>query len=244
MTKSELMAMMGGGMATIAGGVLAAFAGMGVDLGHLITASVLSAPAALLICKIMIPETEVSPTAGAVKLTHKPEETNVFEAAVNGTKEGLFLALNVAAMLIAFTALIALINYFLNIVGGWFGVGLTLQMILGYIFQPLAWMMGVAWEDCHRVGQLIGVKTTLNEFVAYIDLAGLIKEGEMQQRSITIATYALCGFANFSSIGIQVGGISSLAPSRKSDLAKLGLKAMIAATLAAFMTACVAGIFV
>ncbi len=244
MTKSELMAMMGGGMATIAGGVLAAYSGMGIDLGDLITASVMSAPAALLICKIMVPETEISPTSGAIKITHKPDEANVFEAAVNGTKDGLFLALNVAAMLIAFTAMIALVNYFLAIFGGWFGFEVTLQSIMGYIFQPLAWVMGVPWADCYNVGQLIGIKTTLNEFVAYIDLARMINEGVLSDRSITIATYALCGFANFSSIGIQIGGISSLEPSRKKDLARLGLRAMIAATLAAFMTACVAGIFV
>ena len=156
----------------------------------------------------------------------------------------LFLALNVTAMLIAFTAIIALVNYILAIFGGWFGVSFTLQSIMGFLFQPLAWIMGVPWEDCYNVGQLIGIKTTLNEFVAYIDLARMINEGALSDRSITIATYALCGFANFSSIGIQIGGISSLEPSRKKDLAKLGLKAMIAATLAAFMTACVAGIFI
>lgn len=245
MTKSELMALMTGGMATVAGGVLAAYVGMGIDAGHLLAASVMSAPAALAIAKLMVPETEESQTEGVVKVQLPQTSANVIDAAAEGAAEGLKLALNVGAMLLSFIALIAMLNGFL----GWFGghVGfphLSFELIIGYVFAPFSFLLGVPWEECVRVGVMLGKKTVVNEFVAYLDLQNAVEAGEISERAKTIATYALCGFANFSSIAIQLGGIGGLAPSRRHDLARLGIKSLIGGTLACFMTACIAGMFI
>jgi CNT family concentrative nucleoside transporter len=242
LTQSELMAVMAGGFANIAGGVLAAYVSMGVDAGHLIASSVMSAPASLLMAKLMFPETEESQTAGTVKLQVERPWSNLIDAAADGASEGLKLALNVAAMLIAFIAVIALLNALLGKAGGLFGYpDFSLEVILGYLFRPLAWVMGVPWEEADSVGSLLGIKTVINEFVGYARLQEMVKAGELSERSRTIATYAMCGFANFSSIAIQIGGIGAMAPNRKHDLARLGLKAMIAGALATFQTATIAG---
>jgi concentrative nucleoside transporter, CNT family len=243
MTHSELMAVMTGGFATIAGGVLAAYVGMGVPAGHLIAASVMSAPAALVMAKIMFPETEESLTKGTVKIDPERPWANVIDAAAEGAGAGLKLALNVGAMLLAFIALIAMVNAAIGGVAGWFGVeGLTLQAILGWILRPLAFMMGVEWAEADKLGALLGIKTILNEFVGYAELQRMDAAGEISERTKIIATYALCGFANFSSIAIQIGGIGGIAPERRQDLARLGLRAMIAGSLACFQTATIAGI--
>ena len=243
MTNSEMMALMTGGMATVAGGVLAAYVGMGIDAGHLLAASVMSAPAALVCAKIMIPETEESVTAGVVKLKLEKTTINVIDAAAQGAADGLKLALNVGAMLLAFIALIAMINGLLHIVGGWFHYPqLSFELIMGYLFSPIAFLLGVPWSESFNVGVLLGKKLVINEFVAYMDLQKQLST--LSERSVTISTYALCGFANFSSIAIQIGGIGGLAPSRKQDLAKLGIRSVIGGTLACFMTACIAGLFI
>lgn len=251
MTMSELMAVMTGGFATVAGGVLAAFVGMLIayfpDIaGHLIAASVMSAPAALVVAKVMYPEEEVPETQEAMAVSVEKPDANVIDAAARGAGEGLQLALNVGAMLLAFIALIALLNGLLGWATGLVGMdGVTIESILGQILSPVAWMMGVPWADATVVGQLMGVKTVLNEFVAYIQLSDLLGSGlELHPRSLIIATYALSGFANFSSIAIQIGGIGGIAPERRSDLSKLGLRAMIAGSLAAFMTATIAGMLI
>lgn len=241
LTQSELMAVMTGGFANIAGGVLAAYVGMGVSAGHLIASSVMSAPASLLMAKLMFPERDVSATAGAVTIEVERPWANVIDAAAEGAAEGLKLALNVAAMLIAFIAVIALINSMLSGIAGWFGYTMTLESIFGFIFRPLAWVMGVPWAEADKVGSLLGIKTVVNEFVGYARLQEMVAAGELSERARIIATYALCGFANFSSIAIQIGGIGAMAPERKHDLARLGLKAMIAGSLATFQTATIAG---
>ena len=251
MTDSELHAIMTGGFATVAGGVLAAFVGMLVAFfpdiaGHLIAASVMSAPAALAISKVMYPETGQSLTEGEIRIDPERPDANVIDAAARGAGEGLTLALNVAAMLLAFIALIALGNGIFGYVGGLIGFPqLSLQLVLGWIFAPFAWLMGIQWADAVQVGVLLGEKTVLNEFVAFLHLAQMLQEGvELSGRSVVIATYALCGFANFSSIAIQIGGIGSIAPERRSDLSRVGLRAMIGGTLAAFMTAAMVGIMI
>lgn len=253
MTESELMAVMTGGFATVAGGVLAAYVGMMVGFfpqiaGHLIAASVMSAPAALMVAKLMVPEGEVPDTSGDLSISVERPDVNVIDAAARGAAEGLQLALNVGAMLLAFVALIHLCNGMLGWVGGLFGYGdLTFEAILGVLLAPLAWLMGVPWSDAPTVGSLMGVKTVLNEFVAYLQLAGMLQSGipgsgaALDPRSVVIATYALSGFANFGSIAIQIGGIGGIAPSRRHDLSRLGLRAMIGGSIAAFMTATVAG---
>jgi len=252
LTQSELMAVMTGGFANIAGGVLAAYVGMGIEAGHLIASSVMSAPASLLMAKLMFPETEESLTSGSVKMEVERPWTNIIDAAAEGATEGLKLALNVAGMLIAFIAVIALINAGLTKLGegfDWilhfFGYALnqpiTLELILGWLFRPLAWVMGVPWKDAGYVGSLLGIKTVINEFVGYARMEEMVQAGLLSDRSRIIATYALCGFANFSSIAIQIGGIGAMAPSRKADLARLGFKAMIAGSLATFQTATIAG---
>lgn len=246
MTYSEIMALMTGGMATVAGGVLAAFVGFGIDAGHLLAASVMSAPATLAIAKLMVPETQVSETAGKVKLDMERSDVNVLDAACRGAGEGLHLALNVMGMLIAFISIIAMVNGLLQwfctlpILNTWFAEPITLEFLLGYIFAPFSFLMGVPSEDILKVGSLLGVKTTVNEFVAYINLAQI--KDSLQPRSVAIATYALCGFANFSSIAIQIGGIGGLVPSRRKDIAKLGIKALIGGTIASFLTATIAGL--
>ena len=270
MTKSELLTIMVGGFATIAGGVLAGYIAMGVPAGHLVAASVMSAPAALVIGKIIFPEKEHSQTAGDVKIPEINVGSNVIEAASNGIIDGLKLAVNVGAMLIGFIALIAVLDVILNwmdsiidgrLFGGLYTIydssGLSpakgeyvgyfpgsLQTFFGTILSPLAYMMGVPWEDATKVGNLLGIKLSLNEFVAFGTLGNYINSGILSDRAIIISTYALCGFANFSSIGIQIGGISAIAPSRKSDLAKIGLKAMFGGALASFLTATIAGILI
>lgn len=243
MTRSELLCLMTGGMATVAGGVLAAYVGFGIDAGHLLAASVMSAPAALVCAKLLIPETEVSDTGGNVKVDLRTSYTNVIDAAASGASDGLKLALNVGAMLLAFIAMIALVNGLLSMVGGWFGFpALSLEFIMGYLFAPIAFLMGVPSSDLLQVGSLLGKKLILNEFVAYLDLKDMLST--LSPRSVVLATYALCGFANFSSIAIQVGGIGVLAPERRSELAELGLRSLLGGTLACLMTACVAGLFI
>jgi CNT family concentrative nucleoside transporter len=241
LTQSELMAVMTGGFANIAGGVLAAYVGMGVSAGHLIASSVMSAPASLLMAKLMFPEREASNTAGVVTLEVARPWTNIIDAAADGAAEGLKLALNVAGMLIAFIAVITLINGLITTIASWFGYIMTLESIFGFLFRPLAWVMGVPWAEADEVGTLLGIKTVINEFVGYARLQEMVGANMLSERSRIIATYALCGFANFSSIAIQIGGIGAMAPERKGDLARLGLKAMIAGSLATFQTATIAG---
>lgn len=252
MTRSELMAIMTGGFATIAGGVMAAYVRFGVDAGHLMAASVMSAPAALVMAKIVFPETEESVTRGGVKLEVKKTTSNVIDAAATGAADGLKLALNVGAMLLAFIALIAMLNYFLGKIDDIvnfitfhhtnFAWDLSLKKIFGIIFSPLAFVMGVDFKDVVEFGNLLGTKISINELVAYVDLTQL--KGVISERSYIIATYALCGFANFSSIAIQIGGIGGIAPERRHDLAKIGLKAMFAGALASWLTATIAGILI
>lgn len=254
MTRSELNALMTGGFATIAGSVMAIYMQiLGPEIApHLITASVMSAPASFVMAKIILPEREVAATSGKVELKIERNAVNVIEAAANGTTDGLKLWLNVVAMLIAFIALVALVNWPLGALGEAWNIegGLSLQRIFGLVFAPFAWAIGVeGWHDCQLVGSLLGTQISINEFVAYSELGKLLRPegGQMlfeHARSATMATYALCGFANFASIGIQIGGISALVPERKSDLAKLALRAMLGGAFACWMTATVAGIFV
>ncbi|MFQ5602761.1 MAG: NupC/NupG family nucleoside CNT transporter [bacterium] len=243
MTMSELMVIMTGGFATVAAGVMVAYVRFGVDAGHLLAASVMSAPAALVMAKIIFPETEESQTQGEVKIEIEKTTVNVVDAAASGAADGLKLALNVGAMLLAFIALIAMLDFVLHNLGLVIGIEeLSLKKILGYIFAPLALLMGVELPDVLNFGYLLGTKISLNEFVAFIQL-GQWKE-TLSPRSFTIATYALCGFANFSSIAIQIGVIGGIAPNRKHDLARLSLKAMIAGALASWLTATVAGLLI
>ena len=248
MTMSELHAVMTGGFATVAGGVLAAYVGMLMayfpDIaGHLIAASVMSAPAALVMAKLMYPEDGEPVTKGKLSINLEKPDVNVIDAAARGAGEGLGLALNVGAMLLAFLALIAMANALLGWAGGLVGLeGISFQGILGWILAPLAWFMGVPWVDAVTVGSLLGIKIVVNEFVAYLELSSLLQQvGALQPRSVIISIYALSGFANFSSIAIQLGGIGGLAPSRRHDLSRVGLRAMVAGSLAAFMTATIAG---
>jgi CNT family concentrative nucleoside transporter len=261
MTMSELMAVMTGGFATVAGGVLAAYVGMldGVVpeiAGHLIAASVMSAPAALVIAKVMWPETESSETTGDLKIEVGRPDVNLIDAAARGATEGLKLALNVGAMLIAFIALIALVNALLGLpftlYNDWMGLDgpdtlkpLTLQTILGWLFWPFAFLIGVPISECAAIGALLGEKLVLTEFIAYLHLYEILAEGEasLSPRTVVMASYALCGFANFGSIGIQLGGIGGIAPQRRHDLAQLGVRAMFGGMLASLMTASVAGLF-
>ena len=250
MTRSELMAVMTGGFATVAGGVMAAYAGMLVGFfpdiaGHLMAASVMSAPAALVVAKLMVPEEEKAETAGELRTKPERIDVNVIEAAARGASEGLKLALNVGAMLLAFLAMIALLNAVLGWAAGLAGIeGLSLERILGWLLAPVAWVMGVPWEEAAPVGSLMGIKTVANEFVAFLGLAERMGQDGLSARAATIATYALSGFANFSSIAIQIGGIGGIAPRRRRDLARLGLRAMIGGSIAAFMTAAVAGVLI
>ena len=233
MTQSELMTVMTSGMAHVSGGVMAAYILFGVEAKHLLSAVIMTAPGTIMMAKMFVPEVETPKTMGSVKLEVENTDVNVIDAAGRGTGEGLHLALNVGAMLISFLALIALVNALLGL------VHLSLPQIFGWIFAPIAWSMGVPWRDASVVGNLLGTRMAINEFVAYSQLGPL--KGSLDPKSFTIATYALCGFANFSSIGIQIGGIGALAPNRRHDLARLGLRAMFAGTLANFMTATIAG---
>lgn len=269
MTESELLTIMVGGFATIAGGVLAGYIAMGVDAGHLVAASVMSAPAALVIGKIIYPEVKKSKTAGLIKMPQMERAQNVLGALSNGITDGLKLAVNVGAMLIGFIAIIAVIDVAFNWVdklidgrllgntymlyesssgfspvrGEYAGIfpG-SIQTLFGFIFRPLAWLMGVSWEFADEVGNLLGIKISLNEFVAYGTLGTYIQNGVLDERARTIATYAICGFANFSSIGIQLGGLGALAPGRKATLAKVAFKAMLGGAIASWITATIAGI--
>lgn len=240
MTRSELMALMTGGMATIAGSVMGAYVVMGVDAGHLLSASLMSAPASLVIAKIMLPEMEDSLTKGVVRVSVPRSDANILDAACRGAGEGLQLALNVGAMLIAFIALVAMLNWAIGLLPAVQGDPLSMERVLGWLCAPFAWLMGVAWQDAPEVGRLLGQRTVLNEFVAYLDLVRLREA--ITPRSFTIATYALCGFANFASIAIQIGGLGALVPERRADFARLGFRSMVAGTLAAYMTACIAGV--
>ena len=248
MTRAEMMVMMTGGMATIAGSVLAGYIAFGIDAGHLLAASVMSAPAALVMARVLVPETEVSRTAGSVEISDERETVNVIDAAADGASQGLKLALNVGAMLLAFIALVALVNALLGVLAGWMvSLGLTgwpasLQEIFGYLLWPVAWSLGVPSADCFTFAGLLGQKLAINEFVAYAELGAVVADSGMSERAITIATYSLCGFANFSSISIQIGGIGALAPERRQDLSRLGLRAMLGGALASSMTGAIAGI--
>jgi CNT family concentrative nucleoside transporter len=270
MTKSEILTIMVGGMATIAGGVMAAYIqilGTAYSIKHgiplvdaqqifatqLLGASVMAAPAAIVISKIIFPETGEPVTKGTVKIDVEKNAENVIEAAANGASEGLKLALNVGAMLLVFIALIAMFNYGLNFIGelfNWneslksiYGEPLSFQLLLGWIFQFVAFGIGVPWEDALNFGSLFGTKIVVNEFVAYLDMGSLIEAGKiLNEKTIIMLTYALCGFANFSSIGIQIGGLGPLAPSRKSEIAGLGIRAVIGGAMATLMTATLAGL--
>jgi concentrative nucleoside transporter, CNT family len=242
LTESELFTVMVSGMAHVSGAVMGAYVAIaGVSVTHLLTAVIMTAPATVMLAKMFVPETGTPVTAGTLRVDIERPGVNVIDAAAHGAGDGLHLALNIAGMLIAFLALIAMINGGL----GWMHSHVTwipesLQQILAFLFAPVAWMLGVSWNDCATIGKLLGTRMVLNEFVAFLDLAKV--KTILQPRSFVIATFALCGFANLSSIAIQIGGIGALAPSRKSDLARLGLKAMIVGTLANFMSACIAGI--
>lgn len=266
MTMSELNAVMVGGFATMAGGVLGALSAMGINAGHLLSASVISAPGALLLAKVMQPETETPKTMGHVGIDVDDDSVNVLEAITKGTTGGLQLALNVGAMLIVFIALIAVINVLFGLAGdGYWWVAAqmgrdvpeevatwSLEGLLGFLFSPIAWLIGIESADCRAAGELMGLKMATNEFLAYGRLGewaplnedGVASSEVISNRTRELMTYALCGFANFSSIGIQLGGIGGIAPERRSDLARLGLRAMVGGTLAAFMTACIAGILI
>jgi CNT family concentrative nucleoside transporter len=241
MTQSELMCVMTSGMAHISGGIMAAYIAFGMDAKHLLAAVIMTAPGTILLAKIFVPETETPETAGTVKLDVPRTDANIIGAAARGTGEGLHLAMNVAAMLVSFLALVALFNAILGGLGSLVGrPDLSMEMLLGYAFQPLAILMGVPFKDSQAIGSLLGTRMVLNEFVAYSQLGPM--KASLDPKSFVIATYALCGFANFGSIGIQIGGIGALAPERKHDLARFGLRALLAGTFANFMTACIAGI--
>ena len=247
MTRSELMATMVPGFATTAGGVLAAYVSMGIDAGHLVAASVMSAPAGLLIAKVMVPETEESLAPESVVVEVSDIGENLIEAAAIGAAQGMKLAINVAAMLIAFLALIAMCDGILGWAGNLLGWQWSLSAALSYLFAPLALLMGVEPADSFKVGELLGLRMVTNEMISYDIMAGWLREGsqaQISERSEVILTYALCGFANFGSIGIQLGGIGGMAPNRRTDLAQLGLRAMLGGTLACFMTACIAGVLI
>jgi len=245
MTMSELMTVMTAGMAHVSGGIMAAYVLVAkVDVIHLLTAVIMTAPGAIMMAKIIVPEVDQPKTGGDVEVVVPKQDVNIIDAAGRGAIEGLHLSLNVAGMLIAFIALVALVNGMFGAVHnaiGWFPA--SLDILLGWLFRPIAWAMGVAWKDTMQVGYLLGTRMVLNEFVAFAKLGEIMKANPhaLDPRSFVITTYALCGFANFSSIAIQIGGIGSLAPSRRGDLARLGLRAMFAGTLANFLTATIAG---
>jgi CNT family concentrative nucleoside transporter len=244
LTRSELMTVMTSGMAHVSGGIMAAYIAFGAEPKNLLAAVIMTAPGTLLMSKMIVPETEVARTAGKVTMPEDAEhkDENFLGAIARGTTDGLNLAINVAAMLISFLALIALLN---GIMGGihnhvaWFPS--SLQMVFGWIFSPVAWVIGIPWKDCHSIGNLLGIRMAANELVAFTQLGPM--KGALDPRSFTIATFALCGFANFSSIGIQIGGIGALAPNKRSELAKLGIRAMLAGTMANLMSASIVGMF-
>ena len=242
MTRSELFAVMAGGLASVAGSVLAGYASLGVSLDYLIAASFMAAPGGLLMAKLLEPETETPNTELIEDADDDDKPVNVIDAAASGASSGLQLAMNVGGMLLAFIALIALINTILGAIGGVFGLdALTLQQILGYLFAPIAFLMGVPWSEALQAGSLLGQKLVVNEFVAYIDFVGI--KDTLSMNTQVIITVALCGFANLSSMAILLGGLGVLAPSRRPDIARMGLKAVLAGTLSNFMSACLVGIF-
>jgi len=242
LTRSELFAVMVGGLASIAGSVMAGYAGMGVKIEYLLAASFMAAPGGLLMAKIIIPETEKFKNELSEQDDKNNEYANIFDAAASGAASGLHLALNVGAMLLAFIGLIALLNGLIGWAGGLFGSeALSFQVILGYLFQPIAWALGVPWEEANIAGSFLGQKIVVNEFVAYLDF--LQNQDELSPHSQAIVIFALCGFANFSSIAILMGGIGALAPNRRKEIAQLGLKTVLAATLSNFMSAALAGFY-
>ena len=247
LTQSELHSVMTGGFATIAGGVMAAYIAFGIPAEHLLSASVMSAPAALAVSKLFYPETEKPQTRGKIETLPESTYVNGIDAIATGTIEGLKLALNVGAMLIAFLGLLALLNSVLAVLGNFIGLpSLSLEWIFAYLMFPIAWLMGIPLADCHNVAILLGKKLIFNEFLAYLDLKELISGDvpAISERAKIIATYALCGFSNLGSIGIQLGGISAIAPSRQKDLARLSVRALVAGSIACFMTACIAGVLI
>jgi len=245
MTQSELHAVMTGGFATIAGGVLGAYLSFGIPAEHLIAAFFMTAPTSLVVSKLLYPETEVSETAGKAKADVETNYVNVIDAATTGAIDGVKLAVNVGVMIIAFLGLLAALNALLGWLGAFVGLQqLSLQWILSFFMAPVAWLMGVPWADCRQVGALLGTKTIFNEFIAFLDLKALIESGKISQRAVIIATYALCNFANIGSIGITIGGITGIASNRQHDLARMGFRAMIGGLLAGFITACIAGMLI
>jgi CNT family concentrative nucleoside transporter len=241
MTTSELLTMMTGGMAHVSGAVMLAYVTMGAPLKYLITASVMAAPGTFLIAKILWPETETPTTMGTVKMQVEKTSANFIDAAASGAAQGMTLVLNISAMLIAFVALIAMLNGFLGWLGSFWGnPHFELQTVFGWVLAPLAFVLGAPKQDITTVGNLIANKTVINEFFAFSMMKDVV--GQLSEKGKLIATFALCGFANFSSIGIQIGGIGGLAPSRKSDLARLGFRALLAGSLVSFMTASIAGL--
>src|SRR5882724_7534396 len=253
MTASEILALMTVGMATIASGIMVTYSQMGMSAGHLLTASVMSAPGALLIAKIMLPETQPSETASTSKIKTEVHTVNGIDALCRGASEGMTLAINVMAMLIAFVAVVWLANFSLGWVQRKSGIAdpLTLQTVLGWLNAPFAWLMGVPWKDCPVFGQLLGERVLLNEFYSYLDLSDIMhnhvmnnRPADLSPRSVVLATYALCGFANFSSIAIQIGGIGAIAPSRRADLARFGVRAMIGGLLSCYLSTCIAGMLI
>jgi concentrative nucleoside transporter, CNT family len=249
LTRSELMTVMTAGMAHVSGGIMAAYIAFGIEPKHLLSAVIMTAPGTLLMAKMLVPETEQPQTAGRVVISEEELEAekheNLLGAVSRGTTDGLYLALNIAAMLISFLALIALLNGIMSGLHngfahfGWFRFPSSLQQIFGVLFAPIAWLIGIPWHDCAAIGNLLGTRMILNELVAFSQLGP--QKGMLDPRSFTIATFALCGFANLSSIGIQIGGIGALAPNRRGDLARLGVRAMLAGTMANLMSASIAG---
>jgi CNT family concentrative nucleoside transporter len=244
LTQSELMTVMTSGMAHISGGMMAAYIAVGgADAKHLLTAVIMTAPGTLLISKMLVPEVERPLTAGRVEMPAMEKESNILSAIARGTLDGLHLALNVGAMLITFLALLALVNAIM----GWIHIHIawfpySLELVFGWVLAPIAWLIGIPWHDAAAIGNLLGTRMVLNEFVAFAKLGSI--KSTLDPRSFTIATFALCGFANFSSIGIQIGGIGALAPNRRGDLARLGLRAMLAGTMANLMSASIAGMLI
>ena len=240
LTKSELMTVMTSGMAHVSGGIMAAYIAFGIEPKHLLTAVIMTAPGTLLMAKMLVPETEQPLTAGRVEMPEMEKDANALGAIARGTSDGLSLAINVAAMLISFLAMLALVNYCFGWVHGWaHWFPSSLQQVFGWVFSPIAFVIGIPWHDCASVGNLLGTRMVVNELVAFHDLGAM--RGALDPRSFTIATFALCGFANFSSIGIQIGGIGALAPGQRGQLARFGIRAMLAGTMANLMSASIVG---
>ena len=242
MTRSEIMALMVGGMATISGGMMVIYISMGVDPGYLVTASVMSAPASLTIAKILLPETEAPETISGTTVAIKSSDINMFQAMTRGATEGLILAANVVAMLIAFICIAALVNLILGLAPDIAGEPLTLQRILGWLFSPLAFLIGADWEHSMQVGNLLGTKIFLGEFLAYTELLSISET--LSERSRAVASFALCGFSGLMAIGIQIGGLSALVPERRDDFARTGLKSMLGGTLVTMISATMASLFI